>query len=91
MKTFMLLSVVLLGGCTIVRPFDQQLIDTQAANAKAYSGSVASDPKVPQDVQIWIAQDAAKWTSFSDWAHGRQPQGALVGPTVQTTPTTVVK
>ena len=63
--------VLLLAGCTFVRPNDATLIDTTAANARAYNAAVQADATIPAGVKTWIKSDAGQWTNFANWANGR--------------------
>ncbi|MDP2620988.1 MAG: hypothetical protein Q8P46_12575 [Hyphomicrobiales bacterium] len=70
-----LFAVIVLAGCVVVRPADAALIDSTAANARAYAAAIAEHEDVPAGVRGWIDEDAVQWSSFADWANGRKPGG----------------
>ena len=69
--------VLAITGCgPIVRPSDAALIDTSAANARAFNARVQADPAAPDYVKRWQKADTAQWNYLSDWANGRKPVAA---------------
>ncbi len=70
-QIFVAAVILLLAGCVIVRPQDAALLDTTAANARAYAAAIQADATVPAGVKTWVKSDAAQWTNFSNWANGR--------------------
>lgn len=74
MKRLMILMLVLvLVGCTYLKPSDTVLIDNQAGNAKAMNALVQVDPAVSPALKQWMKADYASWTWLSDVAHRRTP------------------
>lgn len=71
-RMFIVIALLaLLSACTFVTPENAALLDTTAANARAYDKAVSADPATPANVKAWIHSDAGQWTNFANWANGR--------------------
>jgi hypothetical protein len=75
MKQLLVISfvVLLMSGCTFVKPSDANLIDDHLGNAQAMNALVQADPSVPPAVKQWIQNDVYSWQWFADIAHRRTP------------------
>lgn len=69
----LLVGLILLGGCTLIKPSDTVLIDERASNSRAMSNNVDANGIDPVAVKQYLRADAAAWQYFSDIAHRRTP------------------
>jgi hypothetical protein len=63
--------VLVLCGCTYIKPSDTLIIDDTLGNAVAMNKLAQADPAIPPAYKQWIQGDVAQWQWFSDKAHRR--------------------
>lgn len=81
MKVSLLLIAVLLGGCSMVTPSDQQIISANASNARAMDASTSKYTYIQVDsvgttqpapyVNQWFKAEAKTWTWMENWSQSK--------------------
>ena len=64
------LLVLLLVGCSYVKPSDRVVIHDHHLNAQAINAKVQVDEALPDYVKQWWAAEAKTWKALDAWAKG---------------------